>query len=91
MPTFSGGLEILPPKDQELEFGNYLLVSWDGLFHNGHLLQLGAYLTNLGKSWIQNIKPDLFCDVLNEDLSKRLTYTKHNVNVSLDTYLGRFM
>ena len=67
---------------QELPPGNYLLVTWDGLFHNGHLLQLGAYLTDSGKSIIQNIRPVIFGDVLDDELSKRITYTKPSAMVS---------
>ena len=68
--------------DQELPNGNYLLVTWDGLFHNGHLLQLGAYLTDSGKSIIQNIRPVIFGDVIDDELSKRITYTKPSAMVS---------
>ena len=70
----------------ELPVGDYLLVTWDGLFHKGHLLQLGAYLTNSGKSMVQNVKPEVFGDVLNDQLSKRITYTKSSTNVSFQRY-----
>ena len=68
------------PKDPELRDGNYLLVACDCLFINGHLLQLGAYLPFSGKSWIKNIKPDIFTDVIDDDL--RPTYIGAYTKVS---------
>ena len=87
--TFSGvpSLQSVQKQalPQELPLGNYLLVTWDGIFHNGHLIQLGAYLTDSGKSIIQNIRPVIFGDVLDDELSKRITYTKPSANVSYNT------
>ena len=84
--TFSGvpSLQSVQKQalPQELPLGNYLLVTWDGLFHNGHLIQLGAYLTDSGKSIIQNIRPVIFGDVLDDELSKRITYIKPSAMVS---------
>ena len=90
--TFSGvptlqSVEKQALPGQELPLGNYLLVTWDGLFHNGHLIQLGAYLTDSGKTIIQNIRPAIFGDVLDDELSKQITYTKPSANVSYKVQL----
>ena len=79
VPSLQTVEKSLPP---DLPVGDYLLVTWDCLFHKGHLLQLGAYMTHSGKSMVQNIKPEVFEEVLNEQLSKRITYTKSSTNVS---------
>ena len=86
----SGGvpsLQNIERGQQELPFGNYLLVTWEGLFHNGHLIQLGACLTNSGKTIIQNVRPTVFGDVMDEELIKKITYIKPSTNVSFITFI----